>query len=95
MAYFGVSGTQNDRMSPLKSNKFSLSKSDKALSRYTLKRRFTPEISVKINLTDVLLQNTLGHIVKKRNFMLKHKIGLMQIPQNLTKLLQKGCFALE
>ena len=37
--YSGIGGTQTDRVSPLKSENFSLSKSDKALMRYTLKRR--------------------------------------------------------
>ena len=59
-------------MSPLKSENFSLSKSDKALLRYTLKRQLTPEISVKIILSDFLFQNSLRHIVKKRIFMLKN-----------------------
>ena len=37
--FSGIGGTQTDWMSPLKSENFSLSKSDKALLRYTLKRR--------------------------------------------------------
>ena len=52
----------------MKSEKCSLSKSNKALSRYSLKRRYTPEISVKINLSDVLLQNTLKAFCKDLSF---------------------------
>ena len=37
--FSGIGGTQTDRMSRLKSENFSLSKSDKPLLRYTLKRR--------------------------------------------------------
>ena len=54
--YSGVGGTQNDRVSPLKSEKFILRKSEKALSRHTLKHRF----NLEINLSDVLLQTPLG-----------------------------------
>lgn len=47
-------GTQNDLVSPLKSEKFSVSKLDKALSRYTLKRQFTPEITHRTIILHVL-----------------------------------------